>query len=394
MRNRILAILIALIIVSCTTVKKTTATLNSGNYDGAIAIALKKLSKNPSKKGKQEYVVLLEDAFAKAKQRDTQRISFLTKEGQETSLEEIYDTYQRLRRRQDRIRPILPLTIIDEGREARFAFENYDTELIATKDKLIIALYASATEALATARTKEDYRYIYDDLNAINKLNPGYKEVRARMELAHNKGIDYVDVGLFNDSQIALPVRLEKELLDFSTYDLDDFWTVYHSNPQPNITYDYTMDVAFTEINISPERVKERELQKEKVVTDGTKYLRDDNDTIVLDEDGQKIEIDNLITVRCTYFEFIQNKVVNVVGRVRYTNAGTNQVLESFPLVSEFTFDHRYATFRGDKRALDDELYRRTRNRPVDFPSNEQMIYDAGEDLKNKIKDIIRKNSF
>ena len=394
MKNLFLAVLTIVFVVSCNTVKKTTATLNSGNYDDAISIALKKLSKNPNKKGKQEYVLLLEDAFSKAKERNIKRISFLTKEGQESSLKEIYNTYKLLQRRQDRIRPILPLTVLDENREASFNFDNYDDQIIAVKEELVVSLYAQTTQAITEARTKDDFRAIYDDLEAIDALKPGYNDVTSRMQQMHDKGTDYVDVALYNDSQIALPVRLEEELLDFSTYGLDDFWTVYHSNAQPGITYDYKMDVAFTEINISPERVKERELQKEKVVPDGTKYLRDEDGNIVRDEDGEKIEVDNLITVRCTYFEFIQNKAVNVVGRVRYTDANTNQVLESFPLVSEFIFDHRYATFRGDKRALDDDLYRLTRNRPVDFPSNEQMVYDAGEDLKNRIKDIIRRNNF
>jgi hypothetical protein len=30
----------------------------------------------------------------------------------------------------------------------------------------------------------------------------------------------------------------------------------------------------------------------------------------------------------------------------------------------------------------------------VPFPSNEQMVYDSGEDLKAKLKDIIVRNKF
>lgn len=394
MKKLLIALLTAGFVVSCTSVKRTTATVNSGNYDEAIAIALKKLRKNPDKKGKQEYVLILEEAYAKAKERETNRINFLTKENQESNLEEIYETYLSLQRRQDRIRPILPLQIIKESRAARFDFENYDDKLIASKEELAISLYVQSNRAITEATTKDDYRDIHDDLAYLNQLKPGYKDVKTLMEEVHFKGTDFVTVELFNDSNIALPRRLESELLDFSTYGLDDFWTVYHSSLQTSITYDYKMEVAFTEINISPERIKERELQKERLVKDGTKFLKDDEGNFVYDEDGEKIEVDNMIKVRCTYFEFIQNKAVNVVGRVRYSNAQTNQVLESFPLVSEFVFDHRYATYRGDKRALEDELFQLTRNRVVPFPSNEQMVYDAGEDLKNRIKDIIVRNNF
>jgi hypothetical protein len=30
----------------------------------------------------------------------------------------------------------------------------------------------------------------------------------------------------------------------------------------------------------------------------------------------------------------------------------------------------------------------------VPFPSNEQMVYDTGSDLKNKLKGIIQRNNF
>ncbi|TVZ51491.1 hypothetical protein [Dokdonia sp. Hel_I_53] len=393
--KRILLILFTATFVSnCTTVKNTTARVNSGNYDEAIRISLSKLKKNPEKKGKQEYVLLLEEAFAKAKQRDTDRLNFLIKENQETNLEKIYRTYIKLEQRQKRIRPILPLKILSENRNANFVFENYDDELITVKDKLVSSLYEQSNYNISNATSKAAYRAIHEDLKYINELKPRYKKTEQLMREIHEKGTDFINVLLTNDTQIALPIRLEDELTDFSTYDLDDFWTVYHTSSQPNVNYDYEIQITFTEINISPESIRERELQKEKIVKDGTKFLKDDDGNFVYGEDGEKIEVDNMITVRSTYHEFNQSKAVNVTGRVRYINLITNQVMDTYPLTSEFVFDHRYATFTGDRRALEDDLYTYTRNRAVPFPTNEQMIYDAGEDLKNRIKQIIVTNKF
>ncbi len=393
--KRFLLILFATTFVySCTTVKNTTARVNSGNYDDAIRISLNKLKKNPDKKGKQEYVLLLEDAFAKAKQRDTDKLNFLIKENQQSNLEQIYRTYLALEQRQKRIRPILPLRVLEENRNASFQFENYDDELINVKDNLAQSLYNQSKEDILNATTKASYRSIHDDLKYLNELKPRYKETEQMMREVHEKGTDFIHVILTNDSQIALPNRLEDELTDFSTYDLDDFWTVYHSNSQLDVKYDYEIQITFTEINVSPESVRERELQKEKIVKDGTKFLKDDEGNFVYGEDGEKIEVDNMITVRSTYHEFNQSKAVNVVGRVRYLNLNTNQVIDTYPLASEFVFDHRYATFTGDRRALEEDLYGYTRNRFVPFPTNEQMIYDAGEDLKNRIKEIIVTNKF
>ena len=389
MKNLILAILTAGIAVSCNTVKNTTAKVNKGNYDEAIEITLDKLRKNPEKKRKQEYVLLLEEAFAKAKASDENRISFLKLANNNADLKEMYDLYVSLDRRQNSIAPLLPISVVSENRDAYFDFKNYNEQIVNTRDALATYLYAEANARLNNANSKEDFRNAYYDLYALNKLVYAYKDVKDLMDIAHTNGINHVNVSLQNESQIALPIQLENDLLDFSSYGMDDFWTVYHSNASAAIDYDYNLDVAFTQIDISPEYVKERVLRTEKRIKDGTKFLKDDEGNYVLDEDGERIEVDNFITVRARYFEFEQNKAVSLVGRVRYTDARTGEVIESFPLVSEFIFDHRYANYRGDRRALNSNHIALTRNRPMAFPTNEQMIYDAGDDLKNRLKGFI-----
>ena len=54
--------------------------------------------------------------------------------------------------------------------------------------------------------------------------------------------------------------------------------------------------------------------------------------------------------------------------------------------LSQFIFENIYATYRGDRRAADDAYNLFFDKKAVPFPSNEQMIYDTGEDLKQKLK--------
>ncbi|WP_299765725.1 hypothetical protein [uncultured Dokdonia sp.] len=380
---------ILLCFTSCSSVKKSTSSILSGNYDTAINTSIQKLRKNPTKKNRESHILLLEEAFAKAVQRDSDRITYLQKEANPTSIEEIYQLYKTLNRRQESIKPLLPLRLQEQARDAVFEIKNYDNDLITSKRKLTDLLYNQVVTDLAAANAKVDYRRVHNDLEYLDDLTPNHKDVRQLLEEAHFKGTDYIEVALYNDSDILLPRRLQDDLLDFSTYDLNDFWKVYHSTAQQGITYDYVMDVSLREINISPERFREREVQKEKSIKDGTEYLTDEDGDYVLDEDGEKIEVDKMITVRCTYYEVLQTKAVNIIGQVRYTSQSTNQVIESFPLASEFVFEHYFATYDGDKRALDNDLLRYTRNREVPFPSNEQMVYDVGEDLKQRLKSII-----
>jgi hypothetical protein len=387
-------ILFLVVCASCSTAKKTQEALNTGNYESAIQLSLEKLRNNKHKKGNQEYIYMLEEAFAKITARDLERIAFLQKDGNPANLEEIYETYTRLDARQEFIKPLLPLRLLNEGRNARFDIKDYSNQIIASKNNVSEYLYANASARLENAANKFDFRQAYDDFRYINKINPGYKNIQAKIEEAHAKGIDYVKVAMFNDSDKVIPVRLEEDLLNFNTYGINDLWTVYHSNPQANIDYNYTMQLAIKDIQISPERLSEKQLIQEKQIKDGWKYLYDNNGNVVKDSLGNKIKVDKFKTVQCELYRFTQHKAVQVVGNVVFNDNQTQQTINSYPLSSEFVFEHVYANYSGDKRALDDKLMRLTKRRAVPFPSNEQMVYDAGEDIKNRLKNIIKRHRF
>ncbi len=394
MKKYLLLFFTTILILSCSSVKKTEKALNTGNYDEAINIALSKLRTNKDKKGKQPYILMLERAFAKAVTRDVDAISFLEKEGNPANLERIYNSYNTLKKRQQRIKPLLPLYHAEQGRNANFTIVNYDQKILDTKEKLSRYLFDNAKSLLTNAQRKTDYRNVYDDLIYLNKISPGYKNTKELIEEAHYKGTDFVKVLMKNKTNVIIPKRLEADLLNFSTYGLNDLWTVYHSQPQRSIKYDYLMEVAFREINISPEQIKERQLEKEKLIKDGWEYLLDENDEFVLDEEGKKIKVDKMAKVRCEYYEFTQFKATNIVGNLEYRDLNSNQLLDAFPLSSEYVFEHIYANYSGDKRALDNDLVRFLGLQAVQFPTNEQMVYDSGEDLKNKLKEIIRRYQF
>ncbi|WP_299315385.1 hypothetical protein [uncultured Aquimarina sp.] len=394
MKRMLLLFLITTLTFSCGGKKKTLTALNTGNYDQAINTSVNKLKANKNKKGKQDYILILEEAFLKAVDRDINAIAFLEKEGNPANLERIYNSYNTLKNRQERIRPLLPLYHVEQGRNANFSFNNYDQRILDTKEQLSTYLYNNANNLLSNAKRKTDYRSVYNDLVYLEKISPNYKNTNDLIEEAHFKGTDFVKVTMKNNTNVIIPRRLEDDLLNFSTYGLNDLWTVYHNESQRSVKYDYLMEVSFREINISPEQIRERQLEREKLVKDGWEYLLDENDEFVRDEEGDKIKVDKMVTVRCEYYEFIQFKEAQVVGNVQYKNLNTKQLLDAFPLSSINVFEHVYANYNGDKRALDDDLIRYLGLQAVQFPTNEQMVYDSGEDLKNKLKGIITRYRF
>ncbi len=394
MKKALLFCTILVFLASCGGVKRTQEAVNSGNYVQAINRAINNLAQNKTKKSHQAYVLLLEDAFEKNTQRELENIRFLDEDGNPANYEAIYNSYATLKHVQDRIRPLLPLPVYEENRNAEFYFRDYDTRLLTAKSNLSEYLYDHASNLLQNASYKQDYRQAYNDFKYLEEINPGFSDTKEKMEEAHLKGLDYVKVKVINDTEQIVPQRLEEELLNFNTYGLNDLWTEYHTNPLKNVRYDYEMQVAFRNISISPEQIREKQLIKERRIKDGFEYVLDDNGNVMKDSLGNDIKIDRYRNVQCRFYEFTQFKSAQVVGNVSYVDLNSSQQLNSYPLSSEFIFEHVYANYQGDRRALDTDLIPLLEVTPVPFPSNEQMVYDAGEDLKSRLKEIIVRQKF
>lgn len=391
--KKITLLLTFFVLITSCGVRQTRESLTSGDYDSAIQNAVEGLRNRKDAKGKQDYVYLLEEAFAKAKERDLRNIATWFKDANPNNLEKIFNTYQQLNNRQELIRPLLPLKLLKEGRNAIFPFDDYTDQIVSSKNALSKHLYDNS-KALLVSKDKMSIRRAYDDLVYLDQLSPGYKDVAKLMDEAKFKGTDYVSVFTKNETNMVIPVRLQNDLLDFSTFGLNDKWTVYHSNRLKDINYDYGLIVNFREINISPEQVKEKEFIKEKQIKDGTKPLINAQGQQVKDSLGNVIMVDNFKTIRINIYEFRQFKSTQVTAKVDYIDFKTNQLIDTFPLASEFVFEHIYSTYNGDRRACDDSYLPYFDRRAVAFPSNEQMVYDSGEDLKAKLKDIIVRNKF
>ena len=387
MKKLTLLLSLLFITLSCG-VQQTRDALTSGNYDEAIQIAVENLRNRKDAKGKQDYVLFLEEAFAKAKERDLQNISLWFKDANPSNAEKIYNTYLALHNRQELIKPILPLKVLNGNRQANFTFEDYSDQIVSSKNALAKRLYDNSKALLAT-RDKMNFRRAYEDLKYLQQLSPGFKDADKLMEEARQKGTDYVSVYTKNETNMVIPIRLENDLLDFSTFGLNDPWTVYHSNRIKGVTYDYGIIVNFRNIAISPEQMKEKEFVKEKLVKVGQKKALDANGNPIKDQQGNFVMVDDMRTVTATIYEFRQLKSVQVTAKIDYIDFKNNQLLDTFPLSSEFVFEHIYAKYKGNKQACESNYLPYFENVAVPFPSNEQMVADSGQSVKNKLKEII-----
>ena len=386
MKRILLLTVLVSVLVSCSAKKQIEEAISHGNYDQAISEALRKLENNKDKKRKQAYVVMLKDAYNKVLAEDLNQIERLKKDGNPEHYKTIYESYVDLENRQNAIKRVMPLRI--GGKLLKLEFNDYNNQIVDYRYKTSEYLTDEGI-ALLDSDNKYDARLAYDIFVYIENINPNFEENRNLMQEAHLKGMDYVHVSIQNETQQIIPQRLETELLDFNTYGLNQFWTSYHAMADSNIDYDFTMELQLKRINISPERINERQLLREKQIVDGWEYLLDEDGNVAKDSLGNDIKIDKIVTVRARFFEVLQTKSAQVIADIVYTDLKQNQIIDQFSIDSGFIFENAFGRFRGDRRALNRDDRNLLRQRQVHFPSDSQMVYDTGEDLKLQLKDII-----
>jgi tetratricopeptide (TPR) repeat protein len=386
MRQLLLTTVLFLVLTSCNGRKLVESAINQGNYDQAINDVLKKLENNKDNKRKQDYIVMLEDAYHKVLKEDLRDVVHLKKDGNPEQYKAIYETYLDLEARQNAIKRVMPLQI--SGRNLDLKFNDYTSEIVDYRYRTSDYLIGQGI-TLLDSEDKYNARQAYDIFNYVERINPNFEDTRNLITEAHDKGTDYVMVSIENQTTQIIPQQLEADLLNFDTYGLNEFWTVYHAQHISEVNYDFEMQLQLKRINISPEQVNSRQVLKQKNIVDGWEYQTDTHGDVMVDSLGNNIKIDKIVTIRARYFEVNQFKSTQVIADVVYTDLRTNQALEAFAIDSEFVFEHFYATVRGDQRTLNRQEHELTRNRRLLFPSDAQMVYDTGEDIKLKLKDII-----
>jgi len=378
------ALLIVLLLWGCGPTKKISSLIGEGQYDEAIDLAVRKLQKTRNVSSTDKYVLLLEEAFAKAQQRDMEQLERWQKENREDKWEKIYDLLVQMNLRQEKIRPLLPLRVVKQNREARFDMRDFTDATIEARKHYVAYLYQKALKEMAK-NTREAYRQAYSYLEKIDFLQPGYRDVERLMEEARRKGTVYVGIQIENRTGKILPRRLLEDLTQFDQFDARNFWVRYETFNGRASDYDYTGKLIFTDLQISPEREREKEFVQEKEIIDGYRYQTD--------KDGKKVKVPVYKKVRAQVHLYEQNKEAAARAKVEFYNPAGQLIFEQ-PLEAQYVFVHRFATYRGDKRALDQEIAEYVQNKRIPFPSDEQMAYDVGREIKNKFYELLGRLKF
>lgn len=379
MKKYSLLILTGIVLASCVSSQKM---LQRGQYDRAIDKSAKKLAKKPNNE-KELYV--LQEAFELANLFDLERIEFLEKEGLEESQVEIYQLYEQLNQRQNKVRR-LPSQVRNQ-----FTFVNYDDDIIESKAAAADISYNSALAFLEDGG-RENARIAYQQFETANNIYPGYRDINDRMLEAHEKGMNNALFVIENESERVLPEDFDEELRKATLKELNTFWLNFDTYENPDLDYDYFLVLNIKDIEISPETVDRSSYTESKEIQDGTRYDLDDNGNVRKDSLGNDIRVPNLVTVSAEITETVQTKSALVGGSLDIFEIATDQLIKTDNIAVEAVFEHFSAEYSGSSDALSEESLQNIEQRMIPFPGTEAMLLDAAALLKEQSKTIIARN--
>lgn len=371
------------IILSCNSVKKINENANSGEFDKAINKTIEELKKTKRQKKRSQYESILKDVFNRSLVKSNNTISQLKKDGNPELYDDIYYEYKKLVDRQNKLTNI-------STNKWKFNFKNYDNELIDYRYKTS-DYFLTISKSLISKNQKMYYRNAYDYLIIIESINPNYLQTRSLIELCLSKGKDNILLSVLNESNSVIHKKLQEDILNIKSYDLNSKWKYFYST-QDKFTgeFDYYVDLAFKAFIITPERIVEKENTKEKNIKDGYTYQLDGNGNVQKDSLGNDIKIDKIVKISAKTIEFNQSKSAKVIAEVRYYN-NQKKIIEKYPLDSEFWFRNIFIEFFGDKRVLNNRERKLSKRRFLPFPTDDILIFNNSENIKQKLKKIISK---
>ena len=386
MNHKHIIILLLSICFSCSPVKKINENVISGEYDKAISKTIDELNKTKNKKKKDQYKLILKDVFNKSVIKSQNKISSLKKDNNPEFYYEIYLEYQKLIDRQNKLMNISSSSL-------KFNFKNYDNDHIEFRYKTS-NYYLELSKSLISNNDKLDYRNAYDYLIVIESINPNYLDTKSLINLCLSRGKDHILLNVLNESNSVIYKELQNDILNINGYDINSKWKSFHST-KDNYSgkIDFFIDLAFKAFIISPERIFEKENTKEKNIKDGYTYQLNDDGNVMTDSLGNDIKIDKIVKILVKTKEFSQSKAAKVIAEVRYYD-DKNIMIEKFPLESEFWFRNIYLEFTGDKRVLSRKDKRLLKRGALPFPTDEVLLFNNSENIKQKLKNIIYNSGF
>lgn len=370
-----------ILLISCGGTQKTTNHLQSGNYTGAFNAAITQLSKDKTKKSNQKQIPLLKEAYTKAAVSDLAEIKSLQKNNTPENLKKVYGNYLNLDIRQDEVRVLQPLYY--EDAEVDFTFDDYTKKIISSKNNYSESLYSNAQKLLKgnTLDARQAYKY----LNDLQYVNPTYKiGLNDLIQKAKNKGSSFVLVNLKNNIR-EISKDSVNHLNKINSSNFDNQWVIYHDKKDRKVSYNYQIDISLDKLTFEPEKILEEKVKQEGKVQDGWQYKLDANGNVIKDDKGNDVKTAKYKIVAAEVMLYQQNKASKIDGTITIKDLKKKTTVSKKPEFGEAKFQHTYAKYRGDQRAIDQKYYEALKSKAALYPKDFEFIKYSISNFKQKV---------
>jgi hypothetical protein len=384
--KKIAPVLIILIIAlsGCGSSKKQ---LERGNYDSAIDLAVRDLRRDPSD---SKQIATLDRSYKIVNEQDIERIRFLKMEDKPANWDEIYQINKRLSDRQSLVRSVTPLEL--NGRTIEYPYVDYMPEMVAAKRKSADFYYAHGNELMKN-QLKDSYRQAYYEFVRAKEYVGNYEGIDNKIEDSKYLGMSRVLITLQNRSILKFTQEFEEDLLSVNLPAINSEWVEYHTqNLNPDIKYDYLINVNVKNIAVSPDQTMQRDSVIKREVEDGFSYQLDKNRNVMKDSLGNDIKTKKYKTLQCALVETVQAKACQIDGDIEIVQTNPKKVLKKDPMGAQSNFEHVSARAIGDVQALNQTQLNKTKTQPMPFPSDMEMVFRCSEALKQAINGAIQSN--
>lgn len=412
MKKHIYILLLAVFALSCNTVEKM---VEKGHYDEAFEYSVKHLAGKKNKKTK--YVTALEEAYIRLNDRDLNEIEFLMKKGASGNWDRVHLLYTKLDRRQNIVRPLLPLES-KSGYIAHFELKDYTDDLISVSKLSADYHYNIAEKYLREAEEgdKRAARRAMTALNNIDKYYNNYKDSRELKDLAKELGTEHISVEFTSSNSF-----LEAEALEFARGlnidKLDTYWEDFHYyNGENNFDNYVVIEINNLDLGRESEFVNRNSFEKE--IEDGfdtkikkvTKYKKVVEYETVKGKDGTKkqekvvkkvpyivkeeIKEKRYRTIRASIIEIKREKRNTLFGRVKIYNNHSDVAIYHNPINVNFDFYDEAVRLNGDRRALPTAVCSRLDNFISDFPSDFAVVDELSRGFTSAVSSEIDRYEF
>lgn len=378
MKTNILAIIL---IITTLCACNSTKMVERGNYDDAIRTAVRKLQKD---KNDPVQIKSLKDAYSAATIADKEKIENYARNNQ---YDHIIKLYRQMQERQTLVKTVLPLNL--NGETIDYKQVDYNTKIAQTKTSAAKYYYNKAQSYYRTD-TKNGYYNAYKMLETTSNYIGTQDSITRFMNTCVEKGSYKVLISVMcYNSRIS--DRVLATLANQAAANSGSQWFRYYSaatigRTTPDIKTICKINNIIIGVNSEENTKRDFTAQEDK----GTEYVRDSKGNIMRDENGKMMKKQNIVQYSCQYIETTQVKRGQMIVQNSYYNARTGNLMfrgEETSIVYDFI--NRFATIRGDIKAVPPELLPNLRNTPIQYPTTSEMISQLCQTLENSMPEML-----